>query len=91
MFTKKNILINTCYKVLCTYERYKAQEVDYENYENCLNKACMMLEGDEIKIVIADGIMLLKGLAQMGENATHKDVKQAVFHVTNELDRNMEG
>jgi hypothetical protein len=91
MFTKKNILINTCYKVLCTYERYEANEVDYVNYENCLNKACMMLEGDEVKNSVVDGIMLLKGLAQMGESATHKDVKQAIFHITNELDRNMEG
>lgn len=91
MFTRKNILINTCYKVLCAYEKYEADEVDYVNYENCLNKACIMLEGDEVKTVITDGIMLLKGLAQMGESATHKDVKQAVFHVTNELDRSMEG
>ena len=50
-----------------------------------------MLEGDEVKVAVADGIMLLKGLAHMGECATHKDVKQAVFHITNELDRYMEG
>ena len=91
MLDKKNILINTCYKVLCAYEKYKADEVDYANYENCLNKACIMLEGDEVKVAVADGIMLLKGLAHMGERATHKDVKQAVFHITNELDRYMEG
>lgn len=91
MFSKKNILINTCYKVLCAYEKYEAQEVGYENYQNCLNKACIMLEGDEVNTIVADGVMLLKGLAHMGEGATHKDVKQAVFHITNELDRNMEG
>lgn len=91
MANRKNVLINSCYKVLCAYEKYEANEVDYENYENCLNKACIMLEGDIIKDSVMDGIMLLRGLAQMGESVKHRDVKQAVFHITNELDRNLEG
>lgn len=88
--TKKQILINICYKVLCSYENYERQDGSFRDYQSCLNKAIIALTSQQDSDAIIDSIMLLKGVYNMGTKATHDDVKQIVFHVTNEIERKIE-
>lgn len=88
--TKKQILINTCYKVLCSYENYENKKGDFHDYQSCLNKAIIALTSQQSSEAIMDSILLLKGLHNIGSKVTHNDVKQIVFHVTNEIERKIE-
>lgn len=88
--TKKQILINTCYKVLCSYENYQEQRGSFHDYQMCLNRAIIALTSQQSSSTIEDSILLLKGIYNMGAKATHDDVKQIVFHVMNEIERKVE-
>lgn len=88
--TKKQILINTCYKVLCSYENYEKQNGSFQDYQSCLNKAIIALMSQQNSDIVSDSVILLKGVYNMGTKATHNDVKQIVFHVTNEIERKIE-
>lgn len=88
--TKKQILINTCYKVLCAYENYEAQNGSFYDYQACLNKSIIALTSQQEYSTIEDCILLLKGLLNMGTKITHDDVKQVIFHAMNEIERKIE-
>lgn len=88
--TKKQILINTCYKVLCAYENYESQNGSFHDYQMCLNKTIIALSSQQSSCVIEDCIILFKGLFNMGTKVTHDDIKQVVFHSMNEIERKLE-
>lgn len=88
--TKKQILINTCYKVLCAYENYEAQAGSFHDYQMCLNKSIIALSSQQSSSVIEDCIILLKGLFNLGTKVSHDDVRQVVFHAMNEIERKIE-
>lgn len=88
--TKKQILINTCYKVLCSYENYQDGKEGIEDYQSCLKRAIIALSSQQDSDSILDSLMLLNGLLNMGAKVTHEDVKQVVFHATNEIERKLE-
>ena len=88
--TKKQILINTCYKVLCSYENYEKQNGSFQDYQSCLNKAIIALMSQQNSDIVSDSVILLRGVYNMGTKVTHNDVKQIVFHVTNEIERKIE-
>lgn len=88
--TKKQILINTCYKVLCSYENYQNGKEGFEDYQACLKRAIIALSSQQAVDTILDSLILLNGLMNMGSKVTHDDVKQVIFHATNEIDRNLE-
>lgn len=88
--TKKQILINTCYKVLCAYESYQNGNEGIKDYQACLKRAIIALSSQQSSESILGSLILLDGLLNMGAKATHEDVKQVVFHVTNEIERKLE-
>lgn len=88
--TKKQILINTCYKVLCSYENYQDGKEGIKDYHSCLKRAIIALSSQQDSDSILDSLMLLSGLLNMGAKVTHEDVKQVVLHVTNEIERKLE-
>lgn len=89
MKSSKDILINNCYKVLCAFENYENGIVSFGNYTRCLNRAIISLSSQEENEVILDAMLLLNGLANMEMRVKHKDVKQVILHITNEIVRKM--
>ena len=49
-----------------------------------------MLSGVTSCEVILNSIIELNGLRVLGDTVTHKDVKQIILHITNEIKRNLD-
>lgn len=88
--TKKQILISMCYKVLCAYEGYETGKESLKDYQFCIKRSIIALSSQQDTDAVLDSILLLNGLLNMGAKAKHEDVKQVVFHVTNEIERKIE-
>jgi hypothetical protein len=86
----KDKLINETYKVLCVYESYEKGLVTFENYKCCLRRVIIMLSGVTSCDVVLNSIIELNGLRILDNTVTHKDVKQIVLHITNEIKRNLD-
>jgi len=72
------------------YESYEKGLVTFENYKCCLRRVIIMLSGVTSCEVILNSIIELNGLRVLGDTVTHKDVKQIILHITNEIKRNLD-
>ena len=88
--TKKKILIDMVFKVLCAYEGYDEGRDSLESYQSCIRTAVVALSSQQDSDSVLNSIVLLNGLFNMGAKAKHEDVKRVVFHVTNEIERKVE-
>ncbi len=88
--TKKKILIDMVFKVLCAYEGYEDKRDSLESYQSCIRTAIVALSSQQDSDSVLNSIILLNGLFNMGAKAKHEDVKRVVFHVTNEIERKVE-
>lgn len=85
----KNKLINETYKILCVYENYEKGFISFENYRSCLKRVIIMFSAVTSCETILNSIIELNGLRVLGDGVTHKEVKQIVLHITNEIKRNL--
>lgn len=88
--TKKKILIDMCYKVLCAYEGYENGKGSLESYQSCIRTAVVALSSQQDTEAVLNSIVLLNGLFNMGAKTRHEDVRRVVLHVTNEIGRKVE-
>lgn len=88
--TKKKILIDMVFKVLCAYEGYEEGRDSLESYQSCIRTSIVALSSQQDSNSVLNSIILLNGLFNMGAKAKHEDVKRVVLHVTNEIERKVE-
>lgn len=72
-------IINKIFKILPAYEENK------EYYTKYLSRVIIELSGEDMTEILSDTIVALKGLANQGEEVSHKDVRRIVFRYIDKL------